>query len=83
MNNSKPEFLIQIEELLKSNGWSHQFILEVVSTTPGATRVEIRLSKEHAVAPLDIVNCYEEALHPLEQVQQECLRALRTGRPGS
>ena len=33
-------------------------------------------------APLEIVNDYREEFNPLEQVQQECLRALRTGRPG-
>ena len=71
-------YLNLIDELIRSNGWEDQLLVEWVENSI----VRIRLSQNHPVAPLDIVNDYLEGTHSLEQVQQECLRAIRTGRPG-
>ena len=47
-----------------------------------SVRIQIHLSAHHSLAPSELVNIYEEGIHSLEQVQQECLRALRTGHSG-
>jgi len=74
-------FLDQINELIRANAWEGQLIVELVpSSVPSAVRVS--LSAAHPTAPSEVINQYVEGLNPLEQVQQECLRALRTGRPG-
>jgi hypothetical protein len=75
-------FLDQISELIRANGWEGQLKLELLAENESAAHVRVRLSQNHPVAPLAIVNEYMEGTHPLEQVQQECLRALRTGSPG-
>lgn len=75
------EFLNQILEIIAANGWDGLFQLEVVAKNP--TVVRIRLGDKHQSAPQELVNDYTEGVHPLEQVQQECLRALRTGRIGA
>jgi hypothetical protein len=73
----------QIEDLVKANGWEKVLIVERVSAAgQSPIMVQIRLQSNHLTAPNAIVNVYVENVHPLEQVQQECLRALRTGRPG-
>jgi hypothetical protein len=77
-------YLNQIIELLEENGWGGLF--EVTSQEePGLASgesVQIKLGAGHPTAPGDLVNIYTEGVHPLEQIQQECLRSLRTGRPG-
>ena len=75
-------YLEQIKELIHSNGWDGQFDIEVIEESAEAQTIRIRLSERHPTAPCEIVNDYREGMNPLEQVQQECLRALRTGRPG-
>ena len=73
----------QIEDLIIANGWEKVLIVEWVSAAGQMPiMVQIRLQSNHLTAPNAIVNVYVENVHPLEQVQQECLRALRTGRPG-
>jgi hypothetical protein len=73
----------QIEDLVRANGWEKVLIVERVSAAgQSPIMVQIRLQSNHLTAPNEIVNVYVENVHPLEQVQQECLRALRTGRPG-
>lgn len=73
----------QIEDLVKANGWEKVLIVERVSAAgQSPIMVQIRLQLNHLTAPNAIVNVYVENVHPLEQVQQECLRTLRTGRPG-
>jgi hypothetical protein len=76
-------FVDRILELLAENGWSESFRVEEIPPHEGASKlVRVRLSDSHPVGPGDIVNDYIENVHSLEQVQYECLRAVRTGRPG-
>ncbi len=82
-------FLDEIYDLLQANGWEGQLVLEVLQSSTlsqdnGSQRqiVRVLLSQDHPFAPSEIVNEYEEGVHPLEQIQQECFRALRTGRSG-
>lgn len=72
-------YVQNIQELLEANGWAQQLTLE-----PNETRgiVQIFLPADHPVSPNGLVNEYAPDYSPLEQVQQECLRALRTGHPG-
>jgi hypothetical protein len=72
-------FLEQINELILANGWEGQLLVELIDSSQ---IVRIRLNSSHPIAPLEIINDYQEGVHPLEQVQQECLRALRTGSAG-
>jgi hypothetical protein len=74
-------YLEQIQDLIQANGWEGQLVLEVLDDVD-RKRVRVRLGEQHPTAPLEVINEYDEFLNPLEQVQQECLRALRTGRPG-
>ena len=81
------EFYHQIQELISANGWETQLSLEIIqgvdpSSIGARTTVRVRLPAHHPVSPSEIVNEYTEGVHPLEQIQQECLRALRTGHPG-
>jgi hypothetical protein len=77
-------FREQIEEILSANGWEHDVVVETLQEPqPGIPElVRVRLVNPHANEPSGIVNDYTDGVHPLEQVQQETLRALRTGRPG-
>jgi hypothetical protein len=77
-------FREQIEEILEANGWEKDVVVETLQEPqPGIpARVRVRLARPHANEPSGIVNDYTDGIHPLEQIQQECLRALRTGRPG-
>jgi hypothetical protein len=83
---SADSFIAEIEEIIRANGWEGQLIVEALGGNPtdsdSRQTVRIKLSSQHSVAPLEIVNEYTDGVHPLEQVQQECLRALRTGYPG-
>lgn len=74
----------QIIELLEENGWTGLIVVEQISAPEDESPevVEVRLADNHSTAPGDLVNVYTDGIHPLEQVQQECLRSLRTGRPG-
>lgn len=80
----KNSFYTQILEMIDANGWSGQFkVVECSeSTVKSPVRIQIYLSEHHPVAPSELINLYEEGVNPLEQIQQECLRALRTGRSG-
>jgi len=77
-------FKEQIEEVLSANGWEQDLVVETPQQPqPGVPElVRIRLARPHPNEPSGVVNDYTEGVHPLEQIQQECLRALRTGRPG-
>lgn len=82
--NGRMNYRDQIEELLSANGWDGKFILEVLPGPPGSPQVvRVTMKEPHPAEPSGLVNEYNEALNPLEQVQQECLRALRTGRVGA
>lgn len=70
------DFEKQLQELLHFNGWEELILIERIETG-----FRLKLSPSHRTAPLDIINDYPVG-SPLEQVQQECLRSLRTGRPG-
>lgn len=72
-------FREQIEELLDANGWKGKFVIEDLSPTS----VRLRLKDPHPAEPSGMVGDYTEGTNPLEQVQGECLRALRTGRTGA
>ena len=72
----------QICELIRANGWEGQLSVVDIEPEGGPQKVRVKLSENHPVAPGESVNDYIDGIHPLEQVQQECLRALRTGRPG-
>jgi hypothetical protein len=74
-------YLENIKELISANGWEKQLIVEQISENP-LVQVRISLTPSHSIAPGAIVNEYSEGVHPFEQIQQECLRALRTGSPG-
>ena len=76
---SSDQYFDQITEVIQANGWEKQLTIELLQPSHG---VRVRLGKTHPIAPSEIVNDYQEGIHPLEQVQQECLRALRTGSPG-
>ncbi len=76
------EFRDQVLELIQANGWEGLFQIELLPKGDCPTVLRVRLGQNHLVAPLDIVNDYSPSVHGLEQVQQECLRALRTGRAG-
>lgn len=76
---SRETFIQEISELIEANGWSHDLVVQWVEEDQV---VRIRLSSQHPISPNELINDYREGLHPLEQVQQECLRALRTGSPG-
>lgn len=76
------QFLEQIQELFNLNGWENLLIVELVSQSNDTPVAAVKLAANHGTAPLDLVNEYTFGVHPLEQIQQECLRALRTGRPG-
>jgi hypothetical protein len=71
------EYFEQIQELIQANGWEKLLTAECVPPY-----VVVKLGEGHSTAPLEIVNHYAEGVNPIEQIQQECLRALRTGRPG-
>lgn len=77
-------FREQIEEVISANGWESELVLETLEAAgPGVPeRVRVKLLHPHPSEPHGVVNDYTEDVHPLEQIQQECLRALRTGRPG-
>jgi hypothetical protein len=79
-----PQYYSQILELLESNGWTGLFEVEILNKehNDAEQTVRIRLGLKHLTNPGDIVNDYCESRHPLEQIQQDCLRALRTGRTG-
>jgi hypothetical protein len=80
------DYVLQILELIEANGWTAELTLEIIpgerhpATTPEIVRV--KLSSNHPISPNGLINEYQEGQHPLEQIQQECLRALRTGHPG-
>jgi hypothetical protein len=76
---SQKNFIREISELIEANGWSHELKVDWIEEDQV---VRVRLTSQHPISPNEIVNDYREGLHPLEQVQQECLRALRTGSPG-
>lgn len=76
-----PSFIDQIRELVRANGWEDQLMIEEWGT-PSQPVIRVRLSAAHPSAPSELVNDYQEGISSLEQVQQECLRAIRTGRPG-
>ncbi len=78
---NESDYLDRILDLIESNGWSRELQLEILSDSP--TVVRVRLGSDHRSSPGDLVNDYTDGVHPLEQVQQECLRALRTGRIGA
>ena len=76
-------YLDQIQNLLQANGWEQLLLTELVSAAGvSPVMVQIRLHADHLSAPLEVVNIYVENIHSLEQIQQECFRALRTGRSG-
>jgi hypothetical protein len=77
-------FREQIEDVISANGWERDLIVETLQAPgPGIPeQVRVRLVRPHPTEPGGLVNDYTDGVHPLEQVQQECLRALRTGRPG-
>jgi hypothetical protein len=77
-------FREQIEDVISANGWERDLVIETLQAAgPGVPeRIRIRLARPHASEPDGLVNDYTDGVHPLEQIQQECLRALRTGRPG-
>ncbi|HUP56261.1 MAG TPA: hypothetical protein VM598_02335 [Bdellovibrionota bacterium] len=77
-------FKEQIEEVISANGWDSQLVVErLPATAPGAPEsVRVRMRIPHVAEPSGMVGDYVEGVHPLEQVQQECLRCLRTGHPG-
>lgn len=75
-------FLEQIQELLAANGWEKELSLEVLNPEAEGRTIRIRLPTHHPVSPLEVINEYTEGVNPLEQIQQECLRALRTGHSG-
>lgn len=66
-------FAEQVRDLFSANGW--EGLLEIEDLGSGRIRVKLQDGS--------LVNEYTEGVSPLEQVQYECLRALRTGRPGS
>lgn len=79
----KHRFKEQIEDLIQANGWEGLLTVEpLLEGNPAAKGVRVKLSSEHSTAPSTIVNDYLEGVHSFEQIQQECLRALRTGRTG-
>lgn len=82
MSEDQANFLEQIHELFEANGWKNELTTEMISSSDSVPRVRVRLVKNHPIAPLGIVNEYQEGINSLEQIQSECLRALRTGRPG-
>jgi hypothetical protein len=77
----KTDFLNQVKEIIEANGWENLLVIEILDGNPDTLR--IRLGKEHPIAAMEVVNDYTSGVSSLEQVQQECLRALRTGRPGA
>ena len=84
MMKKKSAFYTQILELVEANGWSGDLVIIELdsSVSDSRVRVQVSLSTHHSVAPSELVNIYDEGIHSVEQVQQECLRALRTGRSG-
>jgi hypothetical protein len=72
-------FRAQVEELLDANGWKGKFAIEDLSPTS----VRLRLTDPLPAEPSGMVGDYTEAMNSLEQIQYECLRALRTGRTGA
>lgn len=82
MSENQANFLEQILELFEANGWKHQLTTEMISSSDSASKIRVRLLNNHPIAPSGIVNDYQEGINPLEQIQSECLRALRTGRSG-
>jgi len=89
MMSALSPFANQILELIRENGWEGLLNVEDMPTNhavPGQVSsgqwVRVSLGTEHRTAPSELVNEYCESIHSLEQIQQECLRALRTGRPG-
>ena len=77
--SSEFEFLEQIRELISANAWEKDLIVEA---DPAQKMVRIKLTAAHRVEPNALVGEYYEGIQGLEQVQSECLRALRTGRTG-
>lgn len=80
----KSQYYAQILEMIEANGWLGKFTLSLSEDSEDQTsvRIHVYLSEQHPVAPSELINIYEEGVHSLEQIQQECLRALRTGRSG-
>ncbi len=74
-------FIEQVKELIQANGWENELQIELISDS-GQSGVRIRLSENHLTSASQLVNEYWEGISSLEQIQQECLRALRTGRTG-
>ena len=76
---STSSFIQDIEEIIEANNWIGQLEIEPL---PPSSRVRIRISSSHPFFPSEIVNDYSPEENPLEQLQQDCLRALRTGSSG-
>jgi hypothetical protein len=77
-------FREQIEDIISANGWDGEVVVETLQAgQPGVPeQVRVKLKTPRPAEPSGVVNDYTDGIHPLEQIQQECLRALRTGRPG-
>lgn len=76
--NQKSQFIIQVNEIIEANGWNDDLRVEEVSNE----QVRITLGPNHPICPGEFVNDYYQGMTPFEQIQSECLRALRTGRTG-
>lgn len=76
-----PNFVDQIKDLIQANGWEGQVVVEQINPSSPAV-VRVTLSDHHPSAPAELINEYLEGVNSLEQIQSECLRSLRTGRPG-
>jgi len=73
-------FLEDVRDILRSNGWDP--VLEAEIIEPDLVRVRKKSAKNPPDVD-DVVNVYPVGSTPLEQVMQECLRFLRTGRIGA
>jgi hypothetical protein len=82
--------LDEVNELIDGNGWERELVAERVDgsggpAAPGAPSFVRVRRRSSAVPPADgdVVNLYPEDALSHEQVMQECLRFLRTGRIGA